>query len=65
VSLAGPTWQPETIEEVGDSTFRVTGSVSATGQTSGVAGVARFDHRLTLRDGRLAQMIASIPSNLE
>ena len=64
MSFAEVMWRPETFEAVDGDTARVTGTVTAAGQASGAEGIARFEHRITLRDGLVSEVVASIPTNL-
>ncbi len=64
VSISGVRWKLETIEEESDGTFVARGTVEGQGESSGADGIATFEHRLTLRDGRIARLEASIASNV-
>ena len=64
VSMSGVRWKLDSIEDQPDGTVVTRGMVEGQGTTSGAASIASFEHRVTLRDGRIARLDASIRSNL-
>jgi hypothetical protein len=65
MSFSDVRWVLGSVAQEDDETVVTTGTVSVHGQASGAAGIAAFEHRITLRDGRVAELHASIPSNVE
>ena len=64
MSFSDIRWELDEFKLVGHGKVATTGTVAAQGHTSGAGGIAAFEHRITLRDGRIAELDASIPSNV-